>query len=185
MNNMGDTYVQFQRNDEKSAEKWCKNKKKFNRIWEKFQVNLIEKRGKIEKDMRENKGNSVVEEKSNGRTVLEKFTKHSRNLQYYCPFPMCKKATWDASQKGSKRTTALLSSDRLKITFIFRIRSVARLWRGRQKLASLEKKMRNVVFESVTKVWLICDPFVTHLIPIYPVIHLRPICNNVWPICDL
>ncbi len=39
--------------------------------------------------------------------------------------------------------------------------SVARLWRG-QILVSLEK-MRNVVFESVTNVRLVCDSHVIHL----------------------
>ncbi len=86
-------------------------------------------------------------------------------------------------------TVGVFSSDWSKITFVFRKRSVARLWWS-QRLVSLEKKMRNV-FESIINVWLIRDPFVTYLTPIhYPsithsLIHLRPICNNVWPTSDL
>ncbi len=71
---------------------------------------------------------------------------------------------------------------------------MARLWQD-QRVISLEK-MRNVVLEIVTNVWLICDPFVIHLGPIYnpsitrPVIHrdlyvtmFDPL-NHEWPICN-
>ncbi len=104
-------------------------------------------------------------------------------------YPICEKPTCDTPHKGSKRdTTGLPSSNWLKITFIFHS----------QGLVSLEKKVRNV-FESATNVWLICDPFVIHLTPIYdpsitcPMIHLSFIYNSVfdshvtylWPICNI
>ncbi len=63
---------------------------------------------------------------------------------------MYKNVTCDTSQKGSKEYK-LLSSDWSKITFIFRMRSVARFCWG-QTLVSLEKKMKNFVFERVTNV---------------------------------
>ncbi len=66
-------------------------------------------------------------------------------------YPMYRKPTCDASQKGNIReTTVLFSSDWLKITFILRIRSVTMLWRD-ERVVSLEK-MRNVVFQGVTNV---------------------------------
>ncbi len=90
----------------------------------------------------------------------------------------------------------LLSSDWSKITFTSRIWSVVELWRG-QRLVSLEKKMRNVVFERITNVWSTCDPCVTHMWPIYnashdsswsiwdPWVTMWPICNSTQrPICN-
>ncbi len=71
----------------------------------------------------------------------------------YPVYPMCKKPICDLSPKGSKRTIGLASYGRSKITLIFRIWCVARLWRD-QRLVSLEKKMRNVVFKSTNNVWL-------------------------------
>ncbi len=80
-------------------------------------------------------------------------------------------------------TIGLHFSDWSKITFIFHIQSVARLWQC-QRMISLEKKLKNVVFESITNVWLMYDPFETYIRSIYnPVIHVRPICNNVRPTC--
>ncbi len=68
-----------------------------------------------------------------------------------------------------------------------------RVVRG-QRLISLEKKMSNVVFKNVTNVLLICDPFVTHLRPIYDpsitipwfiwdpyVTTFDPHVTHVWP----
>ncbi len=45
----------------------------------------------------------------------------------------------------ARDTTGLLSSDWPKISLIFRIQSVARLWRG-QRFLSLEKNKRNVLY---------------------------------------
>ncbi len=53
---------------------------------------------------------------------------------------------WRVTKRVVGDTTGLLSSNWSKITFIFRIRSVARLWRG-QRLISLEKKMKNTVLK--------------------------------------
>ncbi len=99
-----------------------------------------------------------------------------------------KKPTFDASQKDSKIHSWVTFLWLVKnFTFIFRFQGVIRLWQG-QKLVCLEK-MRNA-FESVTNVWLIYNPLVTHLRPIYDLSishlmnHLRPICINVWTICD-
>ncbi len=73
-------------------------------------------------------------------------------------------------------TAGLLSSDWLKIIFIFRIWSVARLWLG-QRFISLEKKLKNV-FESVANMRLICDSCVTYLET--HTIHLQPISRFIW-----
>ncbi len=72
---------------------------------------------------------------------------------------MCKKLTCDALLNGNKRHNWFSFFYWSKITFIFRIWSVARLWQD-QRFISLEK-IRNVVFESVTNVWPICDSFET------------------------
>ncbi len=97
-------------------------------------------------------------------------------------------------------TTGLLSSDWSKITFIFRIRSVAGLCRG-QRYVSLKKKMRNVLFQKITYVLLVwnlstihCDSPETHITMCDPyVAHLWSICNpfydlwttHLWFICNL
>ncbi len=83
--------------------------------------------------------------------------------------------------KRISRDTTGLSSNYLKIIFIFSLPKCGKVVTG----SKIGKKMRNVIFESATNVWLTCALFVTHLRPIYdspithPIIHLRAICNNV------
>ncbi len=81
---------------------------------------------------------------------------------------MCKKPTYDASQKGSKRHNWVIFFWLVEI-YIYssypKIPSVARLWRG-QRLVRLET-IRNIVFESVTNLWVISDSSETHIRSIY------------------
>ncbi len=113
-----------------------------------------------------------------------------RNVNYNISSTWCTKKQLVTSHKRDVRnTTGLLSSDWSRITFIFRIQSVATLRLGR-RLVSDEKWIRNCN-RWVTHFWLMCDPFVTYLRPTYnpsithPVIHLRPTCNHVWSTHDL
>ncbi len=79
---------------------------------------------------------------------------------------MCKKPTCDA-KRVVRDTSELLSSDWSKITFIFCIWSVARLWRS-SKICKFGEDEKTCIrkFNHVTYLWLIREQFMTHLRPI-------------------
>ncbi len=100
---------------------------------------------------------------------------------------MCKKPTCDASQKDSKRHNCVTSFWLVENYFHFSYPKCGRVVTG-SKIGKFgeedEKCYIQKCKQCVSYLWLIWNPPAYNTSHDSSVTHLRPIGNNVWPICN-